>query len=519
MKEKIGFIFKPFLLALIVLTVGYTFIHWLFLIKLNLFSLKSIVTNFGVPIVLAGITAWIVLRPKLKILKLETKNGSIKDLYTVIIWIALIVPLAIAQDYIVTATGKLTQLTSIGEINSKEATKYYTLKNHYINKKNIGVHTAFDVSGKNNDKFNMHIYVAMPILENQQDTLTKEPAAWLGIDFSKSISNGLDQKEKESQYQEFANESQEDLDNKNVAEFVYLDRIGSSDEKEGFIQAIKNNKDYTPNETILVGINKPFEARNGNKLLWIFGSALIGSIIVLAMILIPKVHHERLKHLKSGIPDNTAKQEKHELLEMLKPKEGYFITPILIYINIGVYLLMALSGLGFLSFKGEDLYNWGANYGPSTKDGQWWRLLTSMFLHGGLMHLMANMYGLLFVGIFLEPLLGRTKYLLGYLVTGLIASVASIWWYEATVSVGASGAIFGLYGIFFAFLLLKIFPPDFAKSFLASTAVFIGFNLLMGLKGGIDNAAHIGGLLSGFIIGLALYPLIKKKTTHSDLIS
>jgi membrane associated rhomboid family serine protease len=162
-----------------------------------------------------------------------------------------------------------------------------------------------------------------------------------------------------------------------------------------------------------------------------------------------------------------------------------------------------------VSFKGSDLLNWGANFRPLTTDGQWWRLLTSTFLHGGLMHILANMYGLIFVGIFLEPLLGAKKYAFVYLLTGILASVASIWWYDATVSVGASGAIFGLYGFFLASLLLKVFPPDFGKAFLASTLVFVVFNLLMGFTGGIDNAAHIGGLLSGFILGLIMSRQLK----------
>ena len=84
--------------------------------------------------------------------------------------------------------------------------------------------------------------------------------------------------------------------------------------------------------------------------------------------------------------------------------------------------------------------------------------------------------------------------------------------YEATVSVGASGAIFGLYGLFLALLLLKLFPPDFGKAFLTSTLIFVGYNLFVGLAGsGIDNAAHIGGLVSGFLIGLALAPSLKRK--------
>ena len=134
---------------------------------------------------------------------------------------------------------------------------------------------------------------------------------------------------------------------------------------------------------------------------------------------------------------------------------------------------MVFAGLGFISFNGQDLLKWGANFRPSTIYGEWWRLLTNTFLHGGLMHLLSNMFGLLFVGTFVEPILGRTRFLIIYLVTGILASCASIWWYAATVSIGASGAIFGLYGLFLGLLLTKVFPPDFSKAFLITTLILI----------------------------------------------
>jgi membrane associated rhomboid family serine protease len=101
--------------------------------------------------------------------------------------------------------------------------------------------------------------------------------------------------------------------------------------------------------------------------------------------------------------------------------------------------------------------------------------------------------------------------LLVYIVAGLLASAASLWWHANTVSVGASGAIFGLYGFFLALLLLKVFSSELTKLFLISTAVFIGYNLLMGITGGIDNAAHIGGLLSGFLMDCAMAPSLRNR--------
>ena len=180
-------------------------------------------------------------------------------------------------------------------------------------------------------------------------------------------------------------------------------------------------------------------------------------------------------------------------------------------------MVMVFAGLGFVSFQADDLINWGANFKPLTTDGEWWRLITSTFLHGGIMHLVANMVGLIFVGIFLEPRIGSKKFAVIYLVTGILASITSIIWHEATVSVGASGAIFGLYGLFLALMLTKVYPKEFNKVFLISTVIFIGYNLAIGITGGIDNAAHLGGLVSGFVIGLFLSRQLKEESDRFQL--
>lgn len=512
MKDRISLLFKPFLIAFLGLIVGYTFLHWLIFIELEIFQLKALITNFGIPMALSGLTAWFFFRPKFKVLRLETKKSNLRDLYSFVLMIILTVPLVIAQTYMVSATGVLTELNSVNEINNYESTKYYSLKDYFIDKSTIGVHPSFEISGKHNDRLNMHIYIALPILDNALNINNSElkPLAWIGIEYKKTISNTIEENEKEEKYQAFANKSQIDFDNTDVSQFIYLERLGLSNERDGFIEAIEKNPVYKPSETVFKAINEPFEDRNGSQFSWLIGSGLIGTIIWIMMIFIPKIDDKQLKRIKAGQPDKEAKQDLEDFIDFLRPKAGYFITPIIIYLNLLVFIVMMISGLGFISFEGPDLLVWGANYGPSTTDGQWWRLLSSTFLHGGLMHLLFNMYGLLFVGIFLEPVLGKAKYLTVYLLAGILASCTSLWWYDATISVGASGAIFGMYGVFLAFMLTKIFTPDFNKSFLLSTVIFVGFNLIMGLSGGIDNAAHIGGLLSGFVLGLILSPILHK---------
>ncbi len=437
-------------------------------------------------------------------------------LYQFIAAMAIAAPTILAQEYIERASGALTKLETITEIDKWEQTKYYTVKRFYIDKTNIGVHSSFDVSGRYSRDFNMHLYVVMPILVSEADTTSSSCSAWLGIEYSKRISNSLDDKEKEEEYLAFANESQKDLDKKDVSQFICLERVGNTDDGDGFKEAVLSSPKYISNYSpIFLAVNEPYENRNEDTFAWIFGTFGIGAGIWLIMLLIPKLDESVFNQYDGGRPSNDT--DIKELIDFLKPSEGYFITPIIIYLNILIFIIMVFAGLGFNSFRGQDLLALGANYRPSFVDGEWWRLFTSVFLHGGLMHLGANMYGLLFVGIFLEPLLGRKKYLTSYLLTGVLASCTSLWWYDATVSVGASGAIFGLYGLFLALLLTKRFPPDFGNAFLASTLIFIGYNLLMGLNGGIDNAAHVGGLLSGFVVGLILYPKLKNQVESEPI--
>jgi rhomboid protease GluP len=209
-------------------------------------------------------------------------------------------------------------------------------------------------------------------------------------------------------------------------------------------------------------------------------------------------------------PPATATEQIKSFLSFFKPREGFFITPLLLDLNILIFILMALSGVDIIQPDNASLLNWGANFRPMTLEGEWWRLITNCFLHIGIFHLLMNMYALAFIGLLLEPYLGRTRFISAYLLSGITASIASLWWHDLTISAGASGAIFGMYGVFLALLTTNFIEKTARKSLLTSIGIFVGYNLLNGLKGGIDNAAHIGGLLGGLIIGYSFIPGLKK---------
>ncbi len=193
-----------------------------------------------------------------------------------------------------------------------------------------------------------------------------------------------------------------------------------------------------------------------------------------------------------------------------------YLTYGIIGINVLVFILMAINGAGILETNGIEQIKWGSNYSPLTLSGDWWRLITNVFIHFGIIHLLMNMYCLYTVGIYLEPMLGKAKYATAYLCTGVLASIVSLWWHKEGVnSAGASGAIFGMYGLFLALLVSNLIPKQIRQPLLQSIGIFIVYNLAYGMKSGVDNSAHVGGLVSGFIIGY-LYVLSIKKERQTE---
>ncbi len=179
------------------------------------------------------------------------------------------------------------------------------------------------------------------------------------------------------------------------------------------------------------------------------------------------------------------------------------ITHILFGANLAVFLATAYASSSVMDFPGDVLF-WGANVGSYTLSGQWWRLLSYMFLHGGLMHIAFNMWCLWDLGTLCESLYGRWTFAAIYLITGIGAGIASVAWNPHVFSVGASGAIFGLAGALIASFYLGEFslPKAALSGTLRSLLFFAGFNLFFGgLFQGIDNACHIGGLVTGLIMG------------------
>lgn len=192
----------------------------------------------------------------------------------------------------------------------------------------------------------------------------------------------------------------------------------------------------------------------------------------------------------------------------MQSRDAPWATLALVALNVAVFGVMITSGVPLFSPGAEQALHWGADFGPATLTGEWWRVGTSLFLHFGLLHLAVNMWVLLNLGPLAEALYGRAAFVALYAVSGVGGNLASLAVHPIVVSGGASGAIFGVAGGLVVALLRHEHDSELRAGLrkgLPGLVVFVAWNLLGGLaKEGIDNVAHLGGLVTGAAFGMSV---------------
>lgn len=217
------------------------------------------------------------------------------------------------------------------------------------------------------------------------------------------------------------------------------------------------------------------------------------------------------------LPEEDERRELAEFFHRLfRQTPRIRVIPLLILANLVMMVLLVRDGVDAIWPGGDPqnmhrqallLIDWGANYAPKTADGEWWRLASALFLHAGFIHLGMNMLTLYGVGAFVERFCGYIGFALLYLGAGLCGSLASVYWHDDVPSVGASGAIFGIVGVFLAcaWRQRQVWPKRLLRSARMLAFQCIGllavFQFAPGLKDVVDNAGHLGGFFFGLVGG------------------
>lgn len=299
-RARWNLLLRPYLLGFLLLVLGYTALHWLFVQKLVLISLDEVVLNLGVPMVLAFFFSHYILRKKLEILDLGKETQRHKDGSSFLLWLALSGPVVMAQYFMVSATGQLTELRSIEEIQMAHPTKFYKVSQQFLDKEAI---RSYSISKSSSDGLSVSIYSVIPAYQSSQHALNTKPSAWYGIKFHKNMSSRLAKEEKDRQYERFKQESLTAIAHFNSSSYQYFNRISESKNRDIYLEAIRINSQNVSSEIVLVGQKEPFDNRYTAELRWLIAASLVSILMALAVFFLPKIDQKVLDRIRSGKTD------------------------------------------------------------------------------------------------------------------------------------------------------------------------------------------------------------------------
>ena len=212
--------------------------------------------------------------------------------------------------------------------------------------------------------------------------------------------------------------------------------------------------------------------------------------------------NELIRHLQ----ELRQEQEFHAQARLVAGKPVAVYALLIACIGVFLAMLLAAGGQVLQTPSAGVLLNWGADYGPLVKQGQWWRVLSCSFVHIGVMHLLFNMMAMYYFGAPLEVFQGKWRLAFFYFFSVVTASLASLWWDPMRVSAGASGGLFGMVGAMLALVIRyrRDFPPKVWLAMRKWVVTVLGYNAIFFFMPMVDGAAHVGGFVGGLAIGLVL---------------
>lgn len=503
---KLKLILLPYIYILLGSATIYLIFFYIFVLKLEV-NIKDNLINIVIPAVIATLASVTWLRPRLKLLTFKQDHADI--VYHMIVITASLIFSASLGSILKNVSNPVVHLSNITKIDSSQKSFYYTIDNFDIIKEFEGSTYTVRNVGKNNEYVELELYYVAPISHPETNSFyTAGYKYWLCQSYKTKQSTRLDRNEIDQIFTAFQKKCGKDFRNKKYLErLTHFEKLIYSDEKIYSLKAIDKITSIIPEDIVLLSPKKelPIEGLKGNIQTLII-SFFVGLLLIMVILFFAKVNEGEIYRRKHFKPESALQM----LLSNIKKQKNIYITFILVGINIVAFICMLFLDVDFMYPTAGELSGVGALDKYLIANGEVWRIFTHIFIHAGAAHLAYNMIGLILIGSFTEPDIGHYKYLAIYITGGIIGGLCSLFFNDAGVSAGASGAIFALYGG--GFVYSRVIKDI---SLQMTIVVFGGFSLLLGfIMPGIDNAAHIGGLISGIILSVIFF---NKKNLINDI--
>jgi rhomboid protease GluP len=452
------------------------------------------------PLSFVVITWFLFLRRKINILKLDGKHFEGLWPSHMLIILALVVPIGMSSALIENLFSQQIEISSINEIDPHKKFQWYCIDELSIETEVIAGHQFAEVSGKHADKLHYETYFLSPL----SSTLDNGTLIWIGKSYTMSMSNHESDEYKNNAWETHWNESQNTFRRDIVYETGCLKPVPAGEDRNRFLKGIHRISFYKNKKHLIFERTQEQVTRNLASMRTTF---LIGSSISLfavsLLFLFVRIQPRKLNDYIRN-PSIIAKNEK-EVVDIILLRTPLKALPIITAINLIMFFAMMWKTSSFTHFDSSDLFEMGGLTNAFAKDCEYWRIICSMFLHSGFLHVLNNMVMFVIFALFMEHILGTIKFTMLYIICGISAGVISVFTNDS-VNIGAGGAIFGLVGWALAQRLIYK-KYDFSQGLFLIGLIFGVISLTMGfIMPNVNNFAHLIGLLTGAIFSVILTP-------------
>ncbi len=478
--------------------VGYSLFRWVFEVQLGLLPLRDKVLDFMLPVLLVVAGMYLFVFPRLSLLELSVREpwlirNNWRNFYFFAMCFAMGIPFILCQFWFSKAAYGLVHVGDAADVRLHPNEKYFAIDEYQFDKQaNRKLLTTY-VSGRRYREWVVEYRIVSPF--------SRADSIWFGLQYKRSTRYGADADFKANIRNQLVEKAQREFDTIQAADIRYFERLFNSEIREDLFNTVRRGQPsiQLENQIFLLPHRSAFEARLGDSNLHMWFSWIAGAIGVWMLCAIPK-----LRDSETIAPSFI----RHDLLEHLKLALSFVFlhkqlraTAVLALLHIVVFVGLSTAGMSPALPTQADLSALGGNFKPAIVYGQFWRLATSLFVHGGLLHFCLNLSTLIVIGGFLERILGAGRVLIIYLLGGLAAGVAAFYTVESTATVGAPGAMFALIGAALVLAAWRILREQVAEFALVASALFgfTGFAFCPGIDA-IDFFTLLCGLLGGALV-------------------
>jgi rhomboid protease GluP len=452
------------------------------------------------PLTFASIAWFLFLRRRINVLKLDRKHFEGNWPSHMLIIIAIVVPIGMSSALIRNFFSQQVEISSVKEIDPNKKFRWYCIDDLSIETEVVAGDQFSEVSGKHSDKLHYTAYFLSPLNSRLDDgTLV-----WIGKSYTTTMSNHENDDYKNRAWEAHWTESQNTFRSEILSETGCLKPVPAGEDKNRFLKGIHRNSFYKNKKHLIFERTQEQVTANlaSMQKTFLIGTSI--SLFVVSLIfLLVKIQPRKLNDYQKN-PSIIARNEK-EIVSVILLMTPLKALPIITAINLIMFFVMMWTTSSFAHFDSSDLYDMGGLTQEFVQDGEYWRIISSMFLHSGFLHVMNNMIMFILFAMIMEPVLGTVKFTLLYLICGILAGIISVFTNDA-VNIGASGAIFGLVGWALAQRLIYK-NHDFSQALFMIGIIFGLVSLVFGfIMPNVNNYAHLIGLITGAVFSVVFTP-------------